>query len=310
MNNYLISLNNELTEIYKKLQLNNDIDLFIEDLKPLLYFYIKSVTCCGINVVKRRLRIKDLLNDIDKVKNDEIEFNNDINYVKDNINDFEQILNYLVESLIYVYRKSQLLEYKENSFNEIIVITDNSSCDKCKTISKQKHTVDYLIDNLDRSCALCYIKYDITTDINKSILNKVKFSNSELITDYNFILVSNIYEIPNIKEQYSQEELDVINENFVSIQNNNDVYINNEYTNTDYLIVKYSIQDKLEVNEYWIEKYNNSKKYINYIAMKNAEQYFVENVIMYILQPNILKQIDNENYEKIKVDIFNNIEIN
>jgi hypothetical protein len=309
MNNYIISLSNELNNIYKTLQLNNDIDLFIKELRPLLYFYIKSSTCCGMNVVKRKLKLSNLENNIDNISIDENELNEEIEYVKNCIEDFDDILNYLTISLIYVYRKAQLLEYQNNNINEIVVLTDDNSCDKCKLLSKQKHNIPYLLNTLSKECSLCYIKYDIITEINKGVLNKIKFSNRDLITDYNFILVNNIYEIRDIDKQYTQEELNIINENFISIQCGDNVYINNEYTNTDYLIVKYSIKDKLEVNEYWIEKYNNSKKYINYIAMKNAEQYFVENVVMYILQPEVLKQLEEENYERIKTDIFNNIEI-
>lgn len=302
MNNLVISLNNELIDCFNKLKLNNDTELFIKDIKTLLYFYLKNSLLVGRNITRRKLKL-DKLNNEPNIQLVEDKINNI------NIDDKENLLENILKEMIFIYRYGQLIEFKNNDIYEVIVITDNSSCECCKLLSKQKQSIDYLLKHLNKDCYDCFVKYDISSSINLSILNKIRFSNKELLTNYNFMLVNNVDEIPNVNLFFNDDELKIIKRNFISIQINNNVYINNEYEDTNYLLIKYSIKDKLRINEWWINKFNNTKDFINYISRKNPQQYLLENVIVYILNPNKLRVIDIENYNKIKDTIFNGIEI-
>lgn len=301
MNNLIISLNNELINCFDNLKLNNDNELFIKDVASLLYFYFKNSLLNGINITRKKLKLDKLI-DIKEIQliNDKISI---INFNSDDL------LEDIVKQMMFLYRYGQLIEFKNNNINEVLMITNNNSCEYCKLLSKQKQDVDYLIKHLTLNCYDCFIKYDIINNINLSILNKIKFSNKDLLTNYNFVLVNAIDEIPNINLFFKEDELEIIRNNFVSIQIDNNIYINNEYENIDYLLIKYSIKDKIKINQWWIDKFNKSTYFINYVSRKNPEQYLLENVVLYIINPNELKLIDIENYNKIKDEIFNGIEV-
>lgn len=312
MNNYIISLINELNDNYNKLKLNNDINNFIRDSKTLFNFYLSISFINGRNLTRRKLFLDLLPNDymdLDFIDYKNEQINYIISFIKDNINNHDLIIDQSIKLLIYIYRYGQLLEFKNNNIYDIMVLTNNNSCEYCKLLSKQKQNINSLIKELDIEHCDCYIKYVISNEINLFVLNKIKFSNENLLTKYNFILIDNIYDIENLYQYYSQDEINIINDNFISLQINNDVYINKYYGDINYLLIKYSIKDKLKVNKWWDEKFKNTNNFINYISMKNSYQYLVENVICYILEPNKLLILDKENYDKIKEEIFNNIEI-
>lgn len=311
MDNYIISLNNELLEYYNEYKLNNDIKLFKKNVETLLYHYFNIGYITGINLTRKKLNLQ-LLNYYDEI--DDLKFlnfkHNEINDIINKINnDYNFNWETILKSLIYIYRYYQLLEFKNNGIQEIIFIVNNNSCDYCKILSKQKQNIDYLIKNLNKEHLYCYMKFHIINEINLSILNKIKFSNKDLLTNYNFILINNVDEIKELNKFYSLEEINILKNNFISIQCDKNIYINNEYYNMNYLIIKYSIKDKLSPNDWWNNKFNNTNIFINYKSRKNSYQYLIENVVQYILNPNILYEFDKENYDKIKNDIFNGIEI-
>lgn len=311
MDNYIISLNNELLEYYNEYKLNNDIKLFKKNVETLLYHYFNIGYITGINLTRKKLNLQ-LLNYYDEI--DDLKFlnfkHNEINDIINKINnDYNFNWKTILKSLIYIYRYYQLQEFKNNGIQEIIFIVNNNSCDYCKILSKQKQNIDYLIKNLNKEHLYCYMKFHIINEINLSILNKIKFSNKDLLTNYNFILINNVDEIKELNKFYSLEEIDILKNNFISIQCDKNIYINNEYYNMNYLIIKYSIKDKLHPNDWWNNKFNNTNIFINYKSRKNSYQYLVENVVQYILNPNMLYEFDKENYDKIKNDIFNGIEI-
>jgi len=312
MEHYIISLNNELFEYYSQYKLNNDIGMFMTNIENLLYFYFNVFYITGVNITRRKLQLPLLsyninINNINYLDMKVEKIKTLLNII--NINDYNDMLEKILQELIYIYRRSQLEEFKKNNIQEVIFITNNNSCNICKMLSKQKQNIDVLITELNKEHLYCYIKYDIISTMNLFILNKIKFSNKSLLTKYNFNLINNVDEIKELNKFYSQNEIEVFKNKFIAIQCDNNVYINDEYPNINYVLIKYSIKDKLHTDNWWVNKFNTTNIFINYKSRKNVYQYLIENVVLYILNPNLLKEIDMENYIKIKTDIFKDVEV-
>ena len=105
MDNYIISLNNELLEYYNEYKLNNDIKLFKENVETLLYHYFNISYITGINLTRKKLNLQ-LLNYYDEIH--DLQFLNfKYNEINDIINKINNDYNFnwetILKSLIYIY---------------------------------------------------------------------------------------------------------------------------------------------------------------------------------------------------------------
>jgi hypothetical protein len=172
------------------------------------------------------------------------------------------------------------------------------------------------------------LKDNITT-----LITQLKIYCSDLLTDKNFLIVDDIkdtsdfidllnlkYDDDKILELYNQ-----IKDTLGLFEVDDKVFISRGHLNN---LRYFVVQSLLETNlmkkdlEWWkIEYYNKQKTkyigddvglyanpFISYIAEQNYESYFLESAIYYILNPQLLKDIDPENYNQLKHTIFENTE--
>lgn len=168
----------------------------------------------------------------------------------------------------------------------------------------------------------------------KSIITTLKIYCPEKMLDKNFIVVDNINNesdfIGLLQNKYDSSKIEELQQQIKNtlglFEIGDKIFIGKDHLNKiDYFIVKYLLQDNLLKNDltWWETEYNNNKQktkyvgdgvsiyaspFINYIAEQNHESYFLESAIYYILSPQLLKDIDLNNYNELKQKVFNNIE--
>lgn len=170
-------------------------------------------------------------------------------------------------------------------------------------------------------------------DSINAVLMQLKIYCKDKITDKTFIIVDNINNENDfnnlLKSKYTEDK---INELKIDINNtigyfeyNNKVLISkNNLTKLSYFIVRGLLKEKLFNIDltWWKEEYYNRQKekyilddiaiyvkpFISFLAEQNYESYFLESAIHFILNPKFLKDIDCDCYNKLKYEVFNNIE--
>jgi hypothetical protein len=166
------------------------------------------------------------------------------------------------------------------------------------------------------------------------LINKIKMSTPELLSDKTIKFVNNISDLDEfntlLNNNHPKDRVNqIINDvqgSVVSFEYNNEIFISNEHLeNIKNIILKSILKDKLMLNNdlgFWRKEYNNKKKskyigngvsiyakpFINYLAEEDFKTYFIESAIYYILNPQLLKSIDKNNYKQLKENVFNNIE--
>ena len=164
-----------------------------------------------------------------------------------------------------------------------------------------------------------------------TLITQLKIYCPTLLTDKSFIIVNDINEttdfIDLLNSKYDDDKIlelqDQIKDTLGFFEFDDKIFISrNHLNNLKYFIVQALLKTNLMKKdlEWWkIEYYNKQKtKYIgdnvglyaspfvSYIAEQNYESYFLESAIYYILTPQILKDIDPENYNQLKNSIFEN----
>lgn len=184
--------------------------------------------------------------------------------------------------------------------------------------------INFKIGNLEFN----NVPYNLKSIIDNTI-SKLKIYIPNMISDKKFYFVNNIFESNEfqelLKSKYTLEEINdlknkVNNDIFVfSLENN--IYISNDSAkDLNYTIVKFLIIDMLLKNDinWWQQEYYNkieskqlgkevaiySNLFVNYIAEQDYESYFIESAIHYIINPELLKTIDEKCYNELNNNIF------
>ncbi len=172
------------------------------------------------------------------------------------------------------------------------------------------------------------LKDSITT-----LVTQLKIYCPTLLTDKSFIIVDDIKDtndfIDLLNSKYDDDKIlelqDQIKDTLGLFEVDDKVFISRGHLNNlRYFIIQALLKTNLMEKdlEWWkIEYYNKQKTkyigddvglyanpFISYIAEQNYESYFVESAIYYILTPQLLKDVDPENYNQLKHTIFENTE--
>jgi len=167
----------------------------------------------------------------------------------------------------------------------------------------------------------------------KSLITQLRIYCKDKIKEKSFIIIDQIDNeadfVELLQNKYDDDKIlelqDQIKNTIGLFEIDNKVYISKEHLNKiDYIIVKSLLSENLMVTDltWWKEQYYKKQKskyigddvamysnpFISYIAEQSYELYFLESAIYYILSPKLLKDIDGDNYEKLKHEVFNNIE--
>lgn len=251
---------------------------------------------------------------------------------------YEQIIEVIVRECIKIFRYAQLSEFNNNNIEEIYLITDND-CYVCSLQSKFKQNVKKLmneIEDIHPFCKVIYEAYLIPENILKqidTISSKLKIGIPNLITNYDFKIVDNICKeeifINELNKKYDDDKikelLPIIDNNIICFKSDSKILISNNHLNDlEYIVIKSLIEDKIMNNDlaWWKNEFYDRQNYkyvgdevaaylkpfVNNIAEQNYESFFIESSVEYIRNSNILKQMDIDNYNHLKNDIFNGIE--
>lgn len=166
----------------------------------------------------------------------------------------------------------------------------------------------------------------------KNIVGTLRIYAKALITDKSFIFVNDIFDYKLSKDiigKYGPDrEAEIkkaIGSGMVLYETEDDILVSKDNCeNIEYIIVSCLLKDKIkEVDSYWwrdefakrsASKYIGegaavfARPFVSYAAEQNWESYLFESVVFYILEPQLLKEIDPENYDELKKIVFNDIE--
>jgi phage gp46-like protein len=258
---------------------------------------------------------------------------------KDRLDDrmfYDQVIEIIVGDCLKLFKIAQLMECKKHSINKIKFNTDDNSCSHCQVMSKFSHNVEKLINQSNSLHPFCKFSIDLSINVDNkinSIQSRLNVSVPDMITERTFKMVNDIIDEPEfillLQQKFDEEKADELRNqvkgqiSYFSTDEN--VLINKNFTNElEYIVTLSLLKDKLIANDisWWKDKYFKMQEskyigdsaavyaepFINYIAEQNAESYFLESAIAYILQPKLLKDIDSTNYDKLKQSIFKGIE--
>jgi hypothetical protein len=155
----------------------------------------------------------------------------------------------------------------------------------------------------------------------------------DLVTTRKIKFVNNITEevefneflLDKFGEERMQEIKPTVDNQVMYFKTEDVLLINNKALNRlEYIMTLTLIEDKLKDMDiyWWTNAYNNKQKskyvgdkvalysepFVSYIAEQNAQSYFIESAIYYVINPKFLKTIDADNYDRLKEFVFNNIE--
>lgn len=166
-----------------------------------------------------------------------------------------------------------------------------------------------------------------------NFISLLKRSIPDLITNKKIKFVENITEETELNdflfEKFGEERTKDIKstiENQVMYFKTTDVLLISykSLNNFEYIITLALLEEKLkDIDIYWWTSAYNAKQkskyigdkvalysvpFVSYIAEQNAKSYFIESAIYYVINPNLLKTIDIDNYDRLKEFVFKNVE--
>ena len=265
-------------------------------------------------------------------------YNGIINCFEQRKNDkdfYDDIIEVIADNAIKFFKSSQLFECKANDIQEVNLISDHNSCSRCQTASQFVNNVDKLLENIDDIHSFCKLSIDLNNPElkKKSIITHLNMIIPELVTEYEFKFVDNINDEPEFINLLSRKydsiktaELhEKIGNQLMSLKTPSKVLISKKHASKiNYIITSTLLKDKLLQKDYswWKENYYKKQEtkwsgdnvvvytnpFVNYLAEQDPESHFIQSAITYVLEPQYLKNIDNENYQKLKTTIFNNTE--
>lgn len=226
----------------------------------------------------------------------------------------------------------QTLSKFTHNVDELISNIDNLH-PYCKLTIEPINNLNYINFIIDKTqIEFLNLPINLKDNIN-SLITQLKIYCKDKITDKTFIIVDNINNEQDfntlLQSKYSEDKIRELQsqiDNTIGLfEHNNKIFISkNHLIKLDYFIVKSLLKDKLmDINlEWWKKEYYNKQKtkyiaddiaiytnpFINYLAEQNYELYFLESAINYILNPQLLKDIDYNCYDKLKHIAFNDIE--
>lgn len=261
-----------LDEMYNS-YLNNTLN--VNEIYNLMNYYYEYI----INIISKEVCSKinfeyDTTILIEELKKLYLkEFINKLNLAFEQIEtlNFNELTSIIIKHISILINKIEIYIYNLCDIKEVYInILNNDVCYKCKIKSKYKQKIEDI--NLDGCLIRLEPNLNFINNQVTNIKNKLK------------ILIPNLYnDIENIKFN----EFNLINKN--------------------YIIVKQLIKD-IETPQWFIDKFNRTNEFITYNSKLNANNYFIDNIIYYIIEPILLKKIDLENYNFLKIHIFDNIE--
>lgn len=252
--------------------MTNSLD--VNNIYDLMNFYYEYI----INIISEEVCSKinfeyDNTILIDELKNSHLkEFIDKLRLAFEQVNiDFDELTNVIIKHVSILINKIELYLYDLCDIKEVYVnILNDDVCYKCKVKSKYKQNIkDIELDG-------CLIRLEPNLDfINNQVVN---------IKNKLKILIPNLY--------YDAGNIEFNESNLI---------------NKNYIIVNQLIKH-IETPQWFIDKFNNTNEFITYNSKLSANNYFIDNIIYYIIEPILLKKIDLESYNYLKSNIFDNIE--
>lgn len=166
----------------------------------------------------------------------------------------------------------------------------------------------------------------------KSITTKLKISLPSLISTKTFEFVDDISQddrfLNTLREKYDSEKVSILQDKLsckvnIFILSDRVLISNGHLSDIEYVIIKCLLMDKLNDFDmtWWETNYDEKQlsKYIkedisiytdgfvNYVAEENFKNYFIESAVYYVYNPSLLRDIDIKAYDKLTIDVFNNI---
>lgn len=256
------------------------------------------------------------------------------------INDVIEIIS---NKCINLFRYAQLSECINNNINQVYLVKTGNCCKVCNMKTNFKYDTNKLINSIDiffhESCNISIKPAFIDENIFKSdvdqIINNLKIYIPHLIDEKQFIFVDDILKNDKFNETLSLTINDAKKLNDVKnkleespilyFETDNSILVSSHnYHKLEYIVTKSILVDKLKTFniEWWKKEYSEkikskyiangiviySNPFINYIAEDNYESYFIESAINYIINPKMLKDIDSNNYNQLKNEVFGEIE--
>lgn len=243
---------------------------------------------------------------------------------------YEDLVQIIIADCIKLFKYAQLSECINNNITEVKINTDNDSCPICRTKLQFKQSTAKLMKEIDNLHSFC--KFSIDLNINNQISNiqqRLKISLPELITDKEFVVVEDVVSIPEfadiLRNKYDEEKvskiLEQINNRIAVFEVDNKIFLSKNCLNKlQYFVTRALLKDKLMQYDlsWWEEEYKKKQEskyvgdnvaiyaepFVSYIAEQDYKSYFLESAIYFILDPDLLKVIDQENYNQLQKQIF------
>lgn len=165
----------------------------------------------------------------------------------------------------------------------------------------------------------------------KNVVGTLKIYAKDLITEKPFSFVDDV--LSNglsrvIKAKYGSKADEIcssLQSGTMFFENEDKILVANNCTSElEHIIVSNLLKDKLleKDGSWWRDEFAKrlsskyigdncavfAKPFVNYAAEQDWQSYLVESAVFYILEPRLLKEIDQENYDRLKTFVFNDIE--
>jgi len=235
----------------------------------------------------------DILNQMFQVGNDACEF----------------IDEFIKRELQYLYKNYQYVSMKDRVF-----IAHDSSCNACH-FAQENQYVDKDFIKRD-TCDSYFVTMDDYMETENIISGSFRVYNVPKIIKRNII---SFYKILQLKfDDYIKQDVKIT---FTTMENNVELSYNkndNEYVinfspiNYKHYFLKAMLNNVLftdRVKDLYYNKIQKenvifaSNKFINFLASQNAEEYYIESFVSYILYPQKLQEVDNGIYEYFRKEI-------
>lgn len=325
--------------LLRKIKYEHDYKICTEDIVKEFFFKISSIKKIAIEeLIKDKQhtseKLENFINHYENVtlKSWSINFFNMLEKTQPTINnDFIQKINDLLNCEIqYIFKNVQAIVSSDLKLN-CILISHNSCCELCNFFSKENYNNEniesfFLNDDCDS-----YLKLNEQfLETENLICNGIKIYNvpkklKKSISTFYSLTQSNFNKIikntVKIKFFNDIDELNIDNIDNFKIFKNDIEYIYDKqcyYIKFNLSTYKYYLlRSLLEVKEipncvkdlYYKKIQRNNeifrhKKFINYLAEQNSEDYFIESCICYILDKELLRNIDNDTFIMIDEKLF------
>jgi hypothetical protein len=244
------------------------------------------------------------------------------------LNEIENV--YLLSDPNYSCPYCQTLSQFKQSVNGLIeqIDTLHSLCKLIIFVDSVSNLTNIAIDDIN------FVDLPKNFELKiKPLITNLKLSCPHLITNKTFKFVANIVNQQELMDVLTnkfdaskvKEILENIDDKITYLDIDDIVLVSMHYLNDmNYIITKLLLVNKLSEFDltWWSDRYYDKQKYkyvsdgaaiqlkpfVNYMAEQSDKSYFIESAVYYITNPTLLKQIDEEAYDKLKEDIYNNIE--